>query len=459
MVFDHARRIKGERLQDQSGGGDSWHSGGYEFVPSSDWYTDAYYFRFPTIGFNSIGTGQYTVAFLASLKTPPKALSFMLSLRNAVAYKSNLYDASWGFNSGKLIAYLQSYTSVYLSSIDYRNQGIHNFAVVRRNLSSTGIEGYADGLNVGTAEDSNTYVAPSNIFVGRGIPSQSFCGLAQYLYFWDRALSPAELMAIHQSPYCMFKSQWVPFSTTASAVTNLSATSLNALIQKAGISSQGSLGALLMQTLSRTAGIDGFLQETGTGQAILDAIIKLSTTGAISLDALVMGIRTGAFSLDALITILGQQSTSLDAFIRIVATGSLSLDALVANSYSSGAILDAFLRAGQTDSLLMDSLIKAALAGVVSLDALVMGIRTGVFSLDAFIRTIYQTGLSLDALVARVVRGSASLDSLILGSALGVTSLDAFVMPEAWGWPYQSEIKAPIRRKEISAKPRRVTVL
>lgn len=211
------------------------------------------------------------------------------------------------------------------------------------------------------------------------------------------------------------------FATQGATQTNTSTTSLDALVQEAG--------------LAKTTTLDALVQRTGLAQpSTLDALVQAQFQASLGTDALVQAVKQNQLSLDALVQLLGNsRQISIDALVQAVKENQLSLDSFVYAVLASSVGLDAIVEptpAGEGVVIVsLDALLQnVGLASSIGLDAYVGQLLSGQISIDAFVQATGTSSIGLDAIVGVAAFGVVSLDSLIQFVGVQVeTSIDALV--------------------------------
>ena len=253
---------------------------------------------------------------------------------------------------------------------------------------------------------------------------------------------------VSANPWQLFKPiqrRFYLIPSSGGATTYTDTLSIDALIQRAGLTQSTTIDALLQSAFSRSLSLDGLIAAVQTGVISLDALLQIVGTRTVSIDALLQATKAGTVSVDALVQMTLSQSLSLDALIvaASASSASVSLDALIQSLKTAGVSLDALLSKSMSATSVIDALIQASKAGTVSLDAIITGasgtaifvgldaliqaIQSKTLSLDALLQKTYTNILSLDAYVALTRVQSVSLDALIQASKTGVVSLDALI--------------------------------
>lgn len=221
--------------------------------------------------------------------------------------------------------------------------------------------------------------------------------------------------------------------------------SIDALIQRAGLTQSTSLDALLQSAFSRSLSIDGLIAAVQTSTISMDALLQIVGTRTISIDALLQAVKNGSVSIDALVQMTLSQSlsldalivaasalsasTDLDAFIQALKTAGISLDALLSQSKTATAVIDALIQASKAGTVSLDAIIAGASSTTVfvGLDALIQAIQSKTLSVDALLQKTYTNPLSLDAYVALTQIKTVSLDALLQNTKTCVISMDAIL--------------------------------
>lgn len=205
--------------------------------------------------------------------------------------------------------------------------------------------------------------------------------------------------------------------------------SIDALIQRAGLTQTTSIDALLQSAFSRSLSIDGLIAATQAGTISLDALLQIIGTHTVSVDALLQATKAGVVSVDALLQVTLSQALSLDALIQAIQSAGLSLDALLSKPMTVASVMDALIQAAKTGTVSLDALIIGASSTTVfvGFDALIQAIQAKTISLDALLQKSYTSPLALDAYVALTQVKTISLDALLQSTKSGVISLDAIL--------------------------------
>jgi hypothetical protein len=184
--------------------------------------------------------------------------------------------------------------------------------------------------------------------------------------------------------------------------------------------SVGSLGAT-SPTIS--VSLDALIQKTGITKTLsIDALIQVTgLIGQIDLDALLWALKTKTVSIDAILEEIagpGTELLNLDALIQQAdLNGQISIDALIMALKSSSLSLDAILKAPKAIEFILDALIQlAGLTSAISLDAILMLACTDHISLDALIQGEHSCGIRLDAHIGEI--DFQPVETLLTGSRL-----------------------------------------
>jgi len=252
------------------------------------------------------------------------------------------------------------------------------------------------------------------------------------LLVFSRMLSVSEISDLNQNPWQLFRpapSRFILIPSSGGGSTVTSAVSVDALLQRAGLTQSTSIDALLQAAFSRSLSIDGLIVAVQSGVISLDALLQIAGTHTVSIDALLQATKTGAVSVDALVQMTLAQSLSLDALIQALQTAGLSLDALLSQSKTATAVMDALIQASKSGAVSLDAIITGASSTTVfvGLDALIQAIQAKTISLDALLQKSYTSPLALDAYVALTQVKTISLDALLQSTKSGVISLDAIL--------------------------------
>lgn len=242
-----------------------------------------------------------------------------------------------------------------------------------------------------------------------------------YQYAKELSINPWQIFAPAPSRFYL-----IPGSGAASQTVSFS---IDALIQRAGLTQSTSLDALLQSAFSRSLSIDGLIAAVQTSTISMDALLQIVGTRTISIDALLQAVKNGSVSIDALVQMTLAQSLSLDALIQAIQSAGLSLDALLSQSKTATAVVDALIQAAKTGTVSLDALITGASSTTVfvGLDALIQAIQAKTISLDALLQKSYTSPLALDAYVALTQVKTMSLDALLQSTKSGVISMDAIL--------------------------------
>lgn len=272
---------------------------------------------------------------------------------------------------------------------------------------------------------TGSYANSSSIVQLTGIPTGIFMAA-----IFASEFTLYESLDITRNPWQLFAPDPPRFFLIpSSGLSPTSQISIDALIQRAGLTQTTSLDALLQSAFSRPLSIDGLIAATQAGTISLDALLQIVGTHTISVDALLQATKTGAVSVDALLQVTLSQALSLDALIQAIQTAELSLDALLSKPMTVASVMDALIQASKTGAVSLDAILTGAstTAAVVSLDALIQAIQTKTLSVDALLQKTYTTTLALDAYVALTQIKTVSLDALLQAAKTGVISLDAMI--------------------------------
>ena len=177
---------------------------------------------------------------------------------------------------------------------------------------------------------------------------------------------------------------------------------------------------LITDSLFVPFSLDALVQRTGVTAATgLDARVQALLASTLGIDALLLAVRSGTLSLNALVQILGRSRvTSMDVIVEDtgVPTEWLMLDALVGSRSSLSSVLDA--------------LVGGARSGALSLDALLLGTQTRRTSLSAVVMGVGTEGsVLLEGIVVTVGTPVALVDALVLGPQAYRTRFDAIIRP------------------------------
>lgn len=310
---------------------------------------------------------------------------------------------------------------------------------------------YVDGVSVDVTLFSGT---PFTSVIGaRGIGRRSsgvplyFNGKIFDLRFYNKILSQQEAVDVYQNPWGLFsrKPSCFYLIPSSGATTQTTAVSIDALIQRAGLTQSTSIDALLQSAFSRSLSLDSLIAAVQAKTISLDALLQIVGTRTVSVDALVQAVKSGTVSVDALVQMTMAQSLSLDALIvaasassastdfdaliQSLKTAGISLDALLSQSKTATAVVDALIQASKTGTVSLDAIITGASSTTVfvGLDALIQAIQAKTISLDALLQKSYTSPLALDAYVALTQVKTMSLDALLQSTKSGVISLDAIL--------------------------------
>ena len=244
-------------------------------------------------------------------------------------------------------------------------------------------------------------------------------------------LDGAGAMDLYQNPWQLFAKEPSLFYLIPSsgATTQTVAFSVDALIQRAGLTQSTSIDALLQSAFSRSLSLDSLIAAVQAETISLDALLQIVGTRTVSVDALLQATKTGAVSVDALLQATLSQALSLDALIQAIQSAGLSLDALLSKPMTVASVMDALIQAAKTGTVSLDAIITVASATTVfvGLDALIQAIQAKTISLDALLQKSYTSPLALDAYVALTQVKTMSLDALLQSTKSGVISLDAIL--------------------------------
>ena len=206
-------------------------------------------------------------------------------------------------------------------------------------------------------------------------------------------------------------------SITLGATTYTRTGSLDALIQRTGITQSSSMDALLAMTGSRPVSLDALLQAVKSGTLSLDALLQMTHTGAVSLDALIqkMGIIKTS-SLDVLLKkVNNTQSSSLDALLKKLGLSqSSSLDAILMIKQSKTVFVDALLKKIKTDQVFLDTMLlsKDKLA-TASIDGMITLARLGFVNFDSLLALTRFNYFSCDSMLASVKERQIGLGAIL----------------------------------------------
>lgn len=258
-------------------------------------------------------------------------------------------------------------------------------------------------------------------------------------------IDEATIKELVENPWQLFQPRPARFILIPSGGGGSSAFSIDALIQRAGLTHSTSIDALLQSAFSRSLSIDGLIAAVQTGVISLDALLQIVGTRTVSMDALLQAAKTGAVSVDALVQMTLAQSisldalivaasasaasVSLDALIQSLKTAGLSVDALLSKSMSAAAVMDALIQASKTGAVSLDAIITGASSAsiFVGLDALIQAVQSRTLSVDALLQKAYTNALSLDAYLSLTRVQSVSVDALIQATKSGAVSVDALI--------------------------------
>ena len=273
-----------------------------------------------------------------------------------------------------------------------------------------------------------------------------FTGVLYSCGIFDKKLDRAESKVVALNYWQLFAPDPPRFYLIPSGGSSpTSQISIDALIQRSGLTQTTSLDALLQSAFSRSLSIDGLIAAVQAETISLDALLQIVGTRTVSVDALVQAVKSGTVSVDALVQMTLAQSlsldalivaasassasTDLDALIQSLKTAGISLDALLSQSKTATAVMDALIQASKTGSVSLDAIIAGASSTTVfvGLDALIQAIQAKTLSVDALLQKTYTTTLVLDAYVALTQIKTVSLDALLQAAKTGVISLDALI--------------------------------
>lgn len=305
---------------------------------------------------------------------------------------------------------------------------------------------FVNGSLVLSATDFNSSYGGTNQL---GIAGNNSAATSIYLAaFFKDSFSLGESYDLSINPWKLFHDntpRFISIPSGGGAATYTAALSVDALIQRAGLTHSTHLDALLQSAFSKslsldsmiaavqaqTISLDALLQIAGTRTITIDALLQATKSDVISIDALVQMTLAQSLSLDALIVAMGSasSSTNLDALIQSLKTAGVSLDALLSTSAMQSVLLDALLQSSKTSFVSLDGLIQAAEMQTLSLDALVQAVQSGTISLDALLSKSNISTIVIDALIQSSKTGAVSFDALITGasSASVFTGLDALI--------------------------------
>ena len=263
---------------------------------------------------------------------------------------------------------------------------------------------------------------------------------------WQRVLADAEVVELYRNPWQLFAPSPSRFylipSSGGSTNQNVS---IDALLQRAGLTQSTSIDALLQSAFSRSLSLDSLIAAVQAKTISLDALLQIVGTRTVSIDALLQAVKSGTVSVDALVQMTLAQSlsldaliiaasassasTDLDAFIQALKTAGISLDALLSQSKTATAVIDALIQASKAGTVSLDAIIAGASSTTVfvGLDALIQAIQSKTLSVDALLQKTYTNPLSLDAYVSLTQIKTVSLDALLQNTKTGVISMDAIL--------------------------------
>lgn len=259
-------------------------------------------------------------------------------------------------------------------------------------------------------------------------------GAINLVAVWSRVLSDTEIISINQNPWQLFKpapSRFYLIPSSGGATTYTTTLSIDALIQRAGLTQSTSIDALLQSAFSTSLSLDSLVAAVQSKTLSLDALLQIVGTRTVSVDALLQAAKSGTVSIDSLVQMTLAQSLSLDALIMAASTSSaaVSLDALIQAFQTAGISLDALLSTAGMQSVGLDALLQSGKTGSISLDGLIQAIQTKTLSLDALLSQSMNTAAVMDALIQSSKTGAVSLDALITWSSVTTifTGLDALI--------------------------------
>lgn len=303
-----------------------------------------------------------------------------------------------------------------------------------RAKSGSPVDFFVDGVKYPRAGAIGTIVMGGDILIGKVGPYDSnllYYGQPMLLAaVFDRFLDESAFVELNRNHWQLFAPDPPRFYLIPSGGSSPTCQiSVDALIQRAGLTQTTSLDALLQSAFSRSLSIDGLIAATQAGTINLDALLQIVGTHTVSVDALLQATKTGAVSVDALLQATLSQALSLDALIQAIQSAGLSLDALLSKPMTVASVMDALIQAAKTGTVSLDAIIIGAssMTVFVGLDALIQAIQAKTISLDALLQKSYTSPLALDAYVALTQVKTMSLDALLQSTKSGVISMDAIL--------------------------------
>lgn len=410
------------------------------------------------IGFAPLFNGQTDVYYSINSPAPPLTLVSMVRCnslalpRTAVGVGSTTVNNTYyqlGINTDGTVRAVAR-APVYVAANTTQSIETGKWFDIAAVYHTTSLRYAAINGKLSAAETTSVILSPDRFSVGTAYrPAgfiDAFSGELLLPALYNRALSSNELAARAENPWQLFApapSRFYLIPSGGSSPT--SQISIDALIQRAGLTQSTSIDAFLQSAFSRslsldsliaavqaeTISLDALLQIVGTRTVSVDALLQAAKSDVISIDALVQMTLAQSLSLDALIVAMGSasSSTNLDALIQSLKTAGISLDALLSTSAMQSVLLDALLQSSKTSFVSLDGLIQAAEMQTLSLDALVQAVQSGTISLDALLSKSNISTIVIDALIQSSKTGAVSLDALITGasSASVFTGLDALI--------------------------------
>ncbi len=400
-----------------------------------------------SLGFLSpYGVGA-TDRVVTSLNAPLNQFStFNLFLRNGAGGNNlgRIFSSSFTqiYNVGTEYHYLVVFsttTGVWIMPRLFDGQFLNILTTHDASATANDPKIYINGQSVSLmryASPGGTAIGFTGVFCVGNIDAgtRGWDGLIKLNVVWGRVLSPFEVKELSTNPWQLFApapSRFILIPSIGGATTYTDTLSIDALIQRAGLTQSTTIDALLQSAFSTSLSLDSLIAAVQSETLSLDALLQIVGTRTVSVDALLQAAKSGTVSIDSLVQMTLAQSLSLDALIMAASTSSaaVSLDALIQAFQTAGVSLDALLSTARMQSVVLDALLQSGKTGSISLDGLIQAIQTKTLSLDALLSQSMNTAAVMDALIQSSKTGAVSLDALITGSSATTifTGLDALI--------------------------------
>ena len=214
----------------------------------------------------------------------------------------------------------------------------------------------------------------------------------------------------------------------SSSSTNTSSSTIDALVQKTGITATSSLSALLQKSFSGTVSLDSLIAAVKSGNVSIDALLQSTDNSAnVSVDGLLQAVKTGAVSIDAAVAIIVAATSGVDALLKISFNVPVVLDAIVSGSSTVTASLDGFIQSGKSTTAFIDALLQAGYLSQTDIDAIIAKSFSSTALIDALLQDVATTPTSLDAIISGGISASVVMDALLQAGAVSTASIDALL--------------------------------